>query len=88
MLITATSFHRMKIAEAFRIVLRREREKLGLSQTQYIDKTGLDRRTVQNYELAERTPVFRNIIILAKALEMTPGTLVDLVMEELEKHPE
>ena len=76
----------MSLAEAFEIVLRRERKKLGLSQVGFIDKTGLDRRTVQNYELAERTPVLHNIRILAEALNMTPGTLVDLVFEELDKH--
>lgn len=78
----------MEIAEAFKIVLRRERDKLGMSQVEFINKTGLDRRTVQNYELAERTPILKNVRILAKALNMTPGTLVDLVFEELEKHGE
>ena len=46
----------------------------------------LDRRTVQNYELAERTPILRNIIILARVLEMSPGNPLDLVIEKLEKN--
>lgn len=60
--------------------------KNSMFQVEFINKTGLDRRTVQNYELAERTPVLKNVRILAKALNMTPGTLVDLVFEELDKH--
>ena len=74
----------MKLAEAFGLVLKRERKKRGLTQVRLIEMTGLDRRTIQHYESAQRTPILQNIQIIAEALDMSPGTLVDLVFDELE----
>lgn len=76
----------MKLAEAFGIILKRERKKRGLSQVRLIEMTGLDRRTIQHYESAQRTPILQNVQILAKALDMSPGTLVNLVFDELDNH--
>ena len=76
----------MKLAEAFGLVLKRERKKRGLTQVRLIEMTGLDRRTIQHYESAQRTPILQNIEILAKVLGMSPGALVDLVFDELNNH--
>ena len=78
----------MKLAEAFGLVLKRERKKEGLSQVRLIEMTGLDRRTIQQYESAQRTLILQNIQRIAKALDMSPGTLVNLVFDEFENHLE
>lgn len=76
----------MELAEAFGQILKRERKKRGLTQVKLTEMTGLDRRTIQHYESAQRTPILHNVFILAKALDMSPGYLVDLIINELDDH--
>jgi len=52
------------------------RQAAGLSQDQLARRAGVDRRSIQRYEAAERDPRFADLLLIADALD-TP--LADLV---------
>jgi transcriptional regulator with XRE-family HTH domain len=52
------------------------RARAGLSQDQLAERAGLDRRSIQRYEAADRDPQYGDLLLIAAALD-TP--LADLV---------
>ncbi|WP_239331523.1 helix-turn-helix domain-containing protein [Frankia sp. CiP3] len=65
------------VAAAFGERVRSARLVLGLSQEDLADRAGLHRTYVGSAERGLRNVSLQNIIRLAKALEVTPGQLLD-----------
>jgi transcriptional regulator with XRE-family HTH domain len=57
--------------------LKREREKLGLTQVGLAKKAGLNRTHVGYLESGRRSPVLNTIRVLAAALNVSSGALID-----------
>jgi transcriptional regulator with XRE-family HTH domain len=58
-----------------KIAKRRKLE--GITQLQLADITGLSIRTIQSYECGARIPSLEVVLILCRALGITPGDLLD-----------
>lgn len=52
------------------------RQHAGLSQDQLAQRAGIDRRTIQRYEAAERDPRFPDLLLIAHALDVPLADLV------------
>lgn len=52
------------------------RRTAGLSQDQLADRIGVERRTIQRYERAERDPRYPDLLLLADALGVPLADLV------------
>jgi transcriptional regulator with XRE-family HTH domain len=63
-----------QLALGNRIAARRR--DLGLSQDQLADRMGVERRTVQRYERAVSDPRYADLLLLARALEVSPAALL------------
>lgn len=61
---------------AFGKVLREYRTKAGLSQDMLADKADLDRTFIGMLERGTRGPSLESLFALARALDVTPQTLV------------
>jgi transcriptional regulator with XRE-family HTH domain len=59
------------------INLREARERLGLTQEQVAQRSGVHATEVSRIEAGKRDPQVSTVRRLAKALEMTPGQLLD-----------
>lgn len=59
------------------INLREARERLGLTQEQVAQRSGVHATEVSRIEAGRRDPQVSTVRRLAKALEMTPGQLLD-----------
>jgi transcriptional regulator with XRE-family HTH domain len=59
------------------INLREARERLGLTQEQVAQRSGAHATEVSRIEAGKRDPQVSTVRRLAKALEMTPGQLLD-----------
>lgn len=57
--------------------VRKFREGLGLSQEELAERCGLHRTYVGSVERGERNVSLQNIVLLARAVNETPGTLLD-----------
>ena len=75
----------MDAAIAFGRVLRRLREDAGLTQEQIGFEAELRRTYVSILELGQQQPSLTTILKLAQALNRSPGSLLDLVSEELKQ---
>lgn len=64
------------------IVLRRYRDKVGLSQQQLADKVGITKSYISSLELGYRAPNLNLLVRIALALGVSPGMLVDAMLEE------
>lgn len=53
------------------------RKKRGLSQGQLAEMVGVEQPTIQRWEAGKRSPDLENLTDLAKALGVTPGSLLD-----------
>lgn len=62
--------------QTFGARLKRIRESRGLSQSQLADKTGINRRTIRNYEQNLREPKLSTIEWLCGALGLTASDLL------------
>ncbi len=71
---------------AFGKVLRRLREAAGLTQEQFGFEADLRRTYVSILELGQQQPSLKTILKIAKALNCSPGSLLDMVSEEI-SHP-
>lgn len=70
---------------AFGRVLRRLREDAGLTQEQIGFEAELRRTYISILELGQQQPSLTTILKLAQALNCSPGSLLDLVSEELKQ---
>ena len=66
----------MEIAEAFGIVLRRNREKIGLSQEELALNCGLDRTFISLLERGLRQPSLATVFNVADQLDLSGSELV------------
>ena len=66
----------MEIAEAFGIVLRRNREKMGLSQEELALNCSLDRTFISLLERGLRQPSLATVFNIGEQLKMTSSELV------------
>lgn len=69
--------NRDRIATAFGRALRRARERRGLSQEELAFRAQVDRTFISRAERGVRQPALATVFLLAKALGIRPGTLVD-----------
>ena len=58
------------------LVIRRQRERLGISQEEFSFRCELDRTYVSGIERGVRNPTVKTLLRLAKGLGLKPGTLV------------
>ena len=68
---------------AFGKVLRRLRETAGLTQEQLGFEADLRRTYVSILELGQQQPSLKTILKIAQALNCSPGSLLDMVIEEM-----
>lgn len=61
---------------AFGAALRRERERLGLSQEALADRAGVDRTEIGKLERGTREPRLRTLVKIYRALDVSPDVLV------------
>ena len=73
----------MDAAIAFGKVLRRLREEAGLTQEQLGFEAELRRTYVSILELGQQQPSLTTILKVAQALKCSPGTLLDMVSDEI-----
>lgn len=72
--------HEVRSVAAFASVLRSLRETRALSQVDLAALAGLDVLTVQEMEDAQHDPRLRELIALARGLQVTPGEFLHLVV--------
>lgn len=60
----------------FASTLRAERARLGISQKELADKSGLNLATISQYENGEFVPGSDKVVALAEALGVTPNILM------------
>lgn len=72
------------VAVAFGIVLRRLRQKALMSQEALGIATDLHRNSISWFELGQKQPTITTVFRLARALQVRPNELVELVEAELE----
>ena len=70
---------------AFGKVLRRLREAGGLTQEQFGFEADLRRTYVSILELGQQQPSLTTILKVAQALKCSPGSLLDMVSEEISR---
>lgn len=70
---------------AFGKVLRRLREAAGLTQEQFGFDADLRRTYVSILELGQQQPSLTTIFKISQALNCSPGSLLDMVSEEMAK---
>ena len=70
---------------AFGKVLRRLREAAGLTQEQFGFEADLRRTYVSILELGQQQPSLTTILKIAQALNCSPGSLLDMVSEEISR---
>jgi transcriptional regulator with XRE-family HTH domain len=68
-------------ALAFGAAVREKRHELGLSQEELASAAQVERSHMGKIERGEHMPNFVLILRLAKALSISPGTLVDRAVE-------
>ena len=73
----------MDAALAFGKVLRRLREAAGLTQEQLGFEADLRRTYISILELGQQQPSLTTILKIAQALDCSPGSLMDMVSEEI-----
>lgn len=74
----------MQPAVAFGRVLRRLRQKRGLTQEELGLEADLRRTFVSILELGQQQPTLTTILKLAKVLDLKPSKLVELVEREIQ----
>jgi transcriptional regulator with XRE-family HTH domain len=65
---------------SFAANLRGHRERLGLSQETLGRMCGLHRTEISLLERCKRSPRLETIVVLARALELAPGDLLDGIL--------
>lgn len=72
----------LRLEEASAKVLRRHRERVGLSQHDLAYEANISRNNVSLYETAERLPSLSSLFALCRALDVEPGKFVSEVAAE------
>lgn len=75
-------------AQAFGLVLRRQRNERGLSQEALALEAGIQRNYVSLIELGKNQPTVTIVFKLASALSIKPARLVQLVDEAIHNKPQ
>jgi len=71
----------LKLEEACATVLRRHRERCGLSQHDLAYEANINRNNVSLYETGDRLPSLATLFALSHALKMSPDQFVrDIVL--------
>jgi transcriptional regulator with XRE-family HTH domain len=76
---------RQKVAIAFGRMLREVRKQKGLSQEELAGEAEFDRTYPSLLERGLRTPTLTVVFQLAKVLGMSPATLVNKTLEEMNR---
>lgn len=76
---------RAKIAKAFGVALRQARQEAGLAQEALALKAEVDRTFVSRAERGERQPALTTVFLLAKALNISAGQLVEKTQDALKR---
>lgn len=63
-------------------LLQEKRIKIGKTQQQIANELGVTSKTVTNYEHSRRLPMFKEIISIAKAYELTDEEIVIWLKQE------
>ncbi|RJF32057.1 XRE family transcriptional regulator [Pseudoalteromonas gelatinilytica] len=77
----------MEEKEAFGIVLRRLREKKGITQEQLAFRCNLHRTYIGLLERGLRQPTISTIFSIGKELKIKPSTIIKLTEQEMVKKP-
>lgn len=81
----------MEIEKAFSQALKEERQKLGLTQESFSEKTGLSIRYISKLECGNQPPNFKYLHRLSQALDMKISQFMSIVEEKqlnIEQKPE
>jgi len=74
---------KISAAQAFGLILRRERNERGLSQEALALEAGMQRNYVSLIELGKNQPTVTTIFKLAGALSIKPAKLIQMVDDAL-----
>jgi len=66
----------MDLDEASSRVLKKLRQKKGLTQEELSEKAGLDVTSISRFERGVRKPSIESLFLIAKALNMSPKAIV------------
>ena len=66
------------LEQAFGKALKQLRKEKGLSQSDVVKLSGIERAVFQRYDSGRRVPMVKNIILIAEAMDVSPGTILDL----------
>lgn len=72
----------MEIEKAFSLALKEERQKLGLTQETFAEKTGLSIRYISRLECGNQLPNFKYLHKLSQALDMKISQFMSIVEEK------
>lgn len=76
------------IAEAMGQAIRYYRDERNMSQSDMCTATNLERNTFQRYDSGKvSSPKIANLIKIAKALEITPGDIINKAHDILKQNP-
>lgn len=73
----------MDVKKAFGIVLKKERERIGITQIDLAGHCDLDKETISLYERGLRQPTLKTLLKLADALDVEAEYLVTEVKKRL-----
>lgn len=73
----------MDIKKAFGVVLKKERERIGITQIDLAGRCDIDKETISLYERGLRQPTLKTLLKLADALNVEAEYLVTEVKKHL-----
>jgi HTH-type transcriptional regulator/antitoxin HipB len=76
-----TVLNAFEVNRAFGERLRAERERAGVSQAELATRSGIGRTTIANMEIGGQAATLFQMIVLAGALSIEPGSLLPTVPE-------
>ncbi len=77
----------LKIEEAFGVVLKKRRNKAGISQELLASLCNLDRTYISLLERGKRRPTINTIFVICENLDIKPSRLVQQIEDLLIKSP-
>ena len=76
---------KLTVEVAFGLVLREYRTSRGMTQLDLESESGVDRSFISQLENGRKQACLKTIIQIAYKLDISPGTLVDEVLQRLDK---